>query len=154
MRLNYYLSDLLGTPLHEVQKNEVDTELFSCDHVLEISDMKYMTCREKGVGFVFDPDQHLEAIHLYGGGKDGVERFTGPLPLQIRFDDPLCDVDGKINSKAYECGGDDPSETGTASSWRQYDFENCFLHLEFNSLESIELITMIKKPYHRNTGHM
>ncbi len=143
MRLEYYLSDLLGESLEEVKRKVVCKQPFTGYRQTKITENHYLTCEERGIGFVFNKDYFLDAVHLFSGTRDGISRFNGELPLQLHFDDPINHIESKIMHQKFDSGrGEELPFLGRTNPWRKYYFENCSLHLEFNSSQTIELITL------------
>lgn len=145
MNLNYKLSELLGNSMIDLRNNKIFLEYFENIETESINDDYYLTNEKKGIGIVFNSNKILENIHLYSGNKDGINKFSSSLPAGLHFRDNIKVVENKIELKRFESGGGEILPIiGKTNYWRKYHYDNCYLHIETNNKNTLELITIGK----------
>jgi hypothetical protein len=137
----------LGVELSTLSKKDSFNSYAKNHPIEQVGENYYVTNRSDGIGFVFDKDKKLTAIHLYNGEKENIKAFVGTLPNNMSFDDDPQSVRSKIESIDYKTGGGENLPfLGKSNLWYRYNFEKSYLTVEFNQKNTIELITIgIKK---------
>lgn len=145
MYLKYELAILIGLKLEEVEKKEVSVSYFNNAVYENIANNTYLTNKFLGLGFVFDEDTYLVAIHLHGNTDEGYNVFKEELPLKIAFEDRREEVKAKVGLHDYESGeGEKVPILGWTDPWIKYNFDNASLHFSFGSKKTVRLVTIGK----------
>lgn len=117
----------------------------------------FLTFKMLGVDVVFNemaflpPDANKSqksklrvcAFHLHRQGHDGYCGFSGKMPLDLAFNDLEADVVRKLGSPRSQGGGNRSTVMGrTVPYWVEYSNPNYSLHLQFDQLGRLELVTL------------
>jgi len=138
------LNEYLGESLDDIQKNEQLKQYSFEAEFVQIGTDYYLTNRQKGIGFVFNSDKKLIAIHLHDGLENNYNLFPQELPKGLHFSDDMENAHKKIGISKYESGGGEILPIlGLSKFWRKYQFGNYYLHLSFHDKgKSISLVTL------------
>lgn len=113
----------------------------------------------KEAGWVFenehkdDPEELIiVAFHLHRLGHEGYSQYCGALPFDLRFNDDSISVRARLGEPAERGGGKISLVMKTPiPSWHRYDLSCAWLHLQFDSEDRLELLTLEAKMGHRHS---
>ena len=138
------LCALLGKPIDAPAVKALAAEL-GHQETKTVVDRHYFKFLADGLSLATDEAMTIETIFLYGGDRDGFQRYTRELPHGLHFDSGRQRARAVLGEPSASGGGEEIPLYGPAARWDRFDFPTYSLHLEYSGAgegQEISLVTL------------